>query len=133
MYCLIIVNQYGHVIKHLKSVAAYCTRGTLYRTYRNILIQQSCYYFILHKDYYTEVTCFPKIDNRMSSYGPAVSGASVDFSSQVCSSAILVSPNICSKFRSRILGWIPKTLSPCRFSTKSVQLFPSGNMRTDRY
>jgi hypothetical protein len=45
---------------------------------------------LLLKNYYTKVLYFPKI--HASLYGPIASGASVDPTSQVCSSAMLVFP-----------------------------------------
>jgi hypothetical protein len=50
--------------------------------------------FTLHytKNYYTKVLYFLKIYNHTSLYGPIASGASVDPTSQVCWSAMLVLP-----------------------------------------
>jgi hypothetical protein len=47
---------------------------------------------ILHhtKNYFTKVSYFPKIFYHASLYGPTASGASVDPTLQVCSSAMLV-------------------------------------------
>jgi hypothetical protein len=49
---------------------------------------------ILHytKNYYTKVLYFLKIYNRTSLYGPTVRGTSVDSTSQVCLSTMLVLP-----------------------------------------
>jgi hypothetical protein len=54
----------------------------------------SCHFFILHntKNHYNKVLYFPKIYNRTSSYGPIASAVSVDPTSQVRSSAMLVLP-----------------------------------------
>jgi hypothetical protein len=49
---------------------------------------------ILHytKNYYTKVLHFLKIYNHTSLYGPIASGTSVDPTSQICLSAMLVLP-----------------------------------------
>jgi hypothetical protein len=46
------------------------------------------------KYYYTKVMYFPKIHNHTSLYGPIISGTSVDTTSQVCLSAVVVLSNI---------------------------------------
>jgi hypothetical protein len=79
---------------------------------------------ILHytKNYCTKVLYFPKIYNHTLLNGPIASGASVDPTSQVCSSAMLILPilgcrkmfeNLTEKFSRRCQGseWVitPKT------------------------
>jgi hypothetical protein len=77
------------------SVIAYwtCTYGVA-ESNPQVIFFLSCrrHVVILHyaKNYYTEVLYFPKIFNHTSLYGPIASGASVDPTSQVCSSAMLV-------------------------------------------
>jgi hypothetical protein len=57
-------------------------------------IQPPCCYFTLHKELFSKVTHFPKIYTHTSVYDPTASSASVDPTSQVCSSAILVIPSL---------------------------------------
>jgi hypothetical protein len=49
---------------------------------------------ILHytKNYSTKVLYFPRIYDHISLYGPIASGASIDHTSQVCSSAMFALP-----------------------------------------
>jgi hypothetical protein len=45
-------------------------------------------------NYYAQVLYFPKIYNNTLLYDPTVSGTSIDSTSQVCSSSMLVLPTV---------------------------------------
>jgi hypothetical protein len=49
-------------------------------------------FYIIQRITMSEFCYFPKIYNHTSLYGPGASGASVDATSQICSSAMLVLP-----------------------------------------
>jgi hypothetical protein len=55
-------------------------------------LSYSLHVAILHyaKNYFSKVLYFPKIYNHTSLHGPIASGATVDPTSQVCSSTMLV-------------------------------------------
>jgi hypothetical protein len=53
-------------------------------------MHQPCCYFMLYKELLYQNVVFSKICNHTSLYGPIESGASVNSTSQVCLSAMLV-------------------------------------------
>jgi hypothetical protein len=97
MPLLSTVNHQEYVKRCLSSVVAYWvhTFGVMGSNAGQVkhffsFLQPLCFYFALYKNYKTKLLYFPKIYNYTSLNGPNANYASIDPTSQVCSSAMLV-------------------------------------------